>query len=64
MLYLQNRRYLPSDSTLRKEWKGYIKEKPELKLPPAKRNFKKVKKSHEAVDEARKKYVQPYNYHK
>jgi len=34
-------------------------EKPELKLPPAKRSFKEVKQSHKAVDQAQQKYFLP-----
>ena len=57
MLYLQNRRYLPMDSTLRKQTKGYPIKGEEPRLPPAERNYSNLQKYHELADEV-STYVQ------
>lgn len=48
---LQNRRYLPIESTLRKQTEGYLIKGKELRSPPAKESYKKLQKYHELADE-------------
>ena len=51
MIYLNNRRYLPSTSPLRQE-KGFPLQRVEMQPPPSKRNYSMMKSFHNAVDKA------------
>ena len=51
MIYLENRRYLHSDSSLRKQKRGFPTQIQELQPPPAKKSFEIVKQCHYAFDE-------------
>lgn len=42
IVYLDNRRYLPTESSLRKEKDGFPMKNEELKPPPAKRTFSAI----------------------
>ena len=52
MAYLQNRRYLPSTSSLRKCKRGFPSQEPDHESPPAKRKFVDLTDYHKAVDAA------------
>ena len=48
MVYLQNRRYLPKQSPLRKQ-KRFPTQKSEIQEPPAKRAYSFIRDHHQAV---------------
>ena len=50
MIYLQNRQFLPADSTLRKQSDGFPTNMEDNKPPPAKKKFSELKKKHRAHD--------------
>ena len=52
MVYLQNRRFLPEQSLLRHQKRGFPSEEKELQLPPAKRSYDEVRKQHYATEKA------------
>lgn len=54
MVYLENRTYLPAESSLRQQKKGFPSKENEFQPPPLKRSFELMKKYHEAFDEASK----------
>ena len=49
MLYLENHSYLPEQSCLRQQKKGFPTKKKELLPPPAKRTIESVKEYHDAL---------------
>ena len=51
MVYLENRRYLPKESSLRAQSKGFPSEDKELRSPPAKRRYTDIRQYHQVVDE-------------
>lgn len=51
MVYLENRRYLPKESTLRAQSGGFPSEDKELRSPPAKRRYTDIRQYHQVVDE-------------
>ena len=55
MLYLQNRRYLPADSALRKDNNNFPEKRTESRNPPLKRDLEKVKAYHLAYSKAKNK---------
>lgn len=52
MVYLQNRRYLPIDSPLRREKRGFPVQETELLEPPAKRAYSSVRDHQVAFEHA------------
>ena len=56
MIYFENRRYLPPDSSLRKQKRGFPTQNWELQPPPAKKSFDVVKQCHYAFDETAQRY--------
>ena len=50
MVYLENRRFLPSSSPLRKQSTGFPSGEQELQAAPAKRSFEETKDFHIAYD--------------
>jgi hypothetical protein len=60
MVYLQNRRYLPPTSSLRKRKRGFPSQEAELESPPAKRKFVDLTEYHNAVDMATNRYTHVY----
>ena len=53
VVYLDNRRYLPIDSSLRNETVEFPSKQEELSIAPPKRNFDSIKIYHKAVDNAK-----------
>ena len=50
MVYLQNRRFLPMDSVLRKDTKQFPSKTCEMHAAPPIRSYETVKKCHKAYD--------------
>ena len=50
MVYLANRQYLPTDSSLRSQAEGFPTNSEDNKPPPAKKRFCDIKKKHRAHD--------------
>ena len=51
MVYLENRRYLPKESTLRAQSGGFPSEDKKLRSPPAKKRYTDIRQYHQVVDE-------------
>lgn len=62
MVYLENRQYLSSDDSLRREAVGFPNNSEDDNPPPAKRIFCDIKKDHRAHDNSLCRY-KPICYH-
>ena len=57
MLYLENRSYLPEESSLRQQKRGFPTKQKEFLLPPAKRTVESIKEYQNAFDGVSNMYV-------
>ena len=64
MVYLQNRRFLPANSPLRKDDEHFPDKSCEKRSPPLKRIYSTMQPYHHAYDHAVNKFVSIQNYFK